>query len=199
MLNAFVTPIFRFSVKEHYKMPILKADLVAAILEEEAGKQTSEMYSLKGRNGWHSPDTLCDRDTEWSKELRDLILTMTNQFNEQANMPKISDSQANIRCWAMVMREGDYSCVHSHPGCDLSGCYYVQVPEDMPKNEGNIVFVDPRPAARSSRIFNSQIMGFKPEEGMGLIFPNWLEHYVECHYTKGTRISVAWNLTIKEA
>lgn len=199
MIDAFPTPIWQYSVAGHPNAAVLNTDLVSAILAEEAQKTTTEAYSLKGCTGWHSPDDLCSRDTDWSRALKALVMEMSNQYIQQIGGTRYDESDVQIKCWAMVMRKGDYSTVHTHPFADVCGCYYAQIPDDMADNEGKIVFIDPRGGARGSRMFGSGSICVKPEVSSGVVFPNWLDHYVESHYTSGTRISIAWNFYVVNA
>lgn len=93
--------------------------------------------------------------------------------------------------WANVLREGGYNKIHNHPGALWSGCYYVSIGNPAPEPEFNgwIEFQDPRPG---------NIHGGKeriePTEGMLLLFPGWLNHYVNPFSGTGERISIAFNL-----
>ena len=73
---------------------------------------------------------------------------------------------------------------HVHPGAELSGVLYVQVPEGA----GALVFHDPRPQAEMSllgRRLIRPVAGLcsrhvvQPEAGSLLLFPSWLLHGVE--------------------
>ena len=189
-MQLFVTDLHDFNLSGYDN---LIEDLKDILLEQEQNSTNTESYSLKGKTGWHSPDNLCAGDDELSTHLRSILYTATKEYAESIGyfLPPIEF--CNIKCWAMIMRSGDYSTTHSHPGCKFSGVLYLKVPDNMPDNEGNLVFIDPRPGARSSLVWGSLIHREKPERGKGFVFPNWLEHYVECHYTDDVRISLAWN------
>ncbi|MDC0033511.1 TIGR02466 family protein [Alphaproteobacteria bacterium] len=93
--------------------------------------------------------------------------------------------------WANVLRKGGYNKIHNHPGALWSGCYYVSTGRPAPEPEFNgwIEFQDPRPGnihGGKERV--------KPVEGMLLLFPGWLNHYVNPFNGKGERISIAFNL-----
>jgi uncharacterized protein (TIGR02466 family) len=95
-------------------------------------------------------------------------------------------------CWANVLRDGGYNKIHNHAGAVWSGSYYVGVgePDAEPQYNGWIEFQDPRPAnihGGKERI--------KPEPGLLLMFPSWLNHYVNPFHGKGERISIAFNLS----
>ena len=99
-----------------------------------------------------------------------------------------------IDCWATVLGAGDISAPHVHPGAELSGVYYLQVPDDLLPGEGVIRLIDPRPGARYSKVFSGQTMNITPTPGQVLVFPSWIEHFVTAHTTGGHRISIAWNV-----
>ena len=199
MIDLFPTPLFKFDVPGSQK---LNKEIIDYVLETEKNTKTrSEAFSLKGKNGWHSKDDLAELEFEWSQHLRYIIVdTLKACVGELGWGDQIKPYGLNdfhIKCWAMVMRTGDYSTPHTHPGCDFSGVYYLQVP-DMPETEGNICFMDPRGGARGSRTFGSNQHVFHPVESEGYIFPNWLDHYVQCHFTEGTRISLSWNILLPD-
>src|ERR1051326_1677278 len=103
--------------------------------------------------------------------------------------------------WANVNRSGDYNMLHSHPGCDWSVVYYVATgnPSDDNPMSGRIELRDPRPAAVFANMpgFKSgQPMLIKPQAGLMLTFPAWIEHQVHPFTGDGNRISIAINVTL---
>jgi hypothetical protein len=69
------------------------------------------------------------------------------------------------------------------------------VPSDMVG--GNLSFMDPRPAAKMDVKFeNESILNIKPVEGHGVLFPGWLEHFVEPHNSNDYRICITTNFYI---
>jgi uncharacterized protein (TIGR02466 family) len=196
MINAFPTPILKLD--NFVNDELFKETLLSYILEEEKNKSSSEAYSLKGKNGWHSPDNLCDDNQPWSTDLTKYIVDSINYFVFDVGGKPITSERLKIKCWAMVIRDHDYSTVHTHPNSDISGCFYLKVPKNLKETEGNIVFVDPRGGARGSKLFGSGAIVVKPVENTMLVFPSWLDHYVQSHETGDTRVSVAWNVTVLE-
>jgi uncharacterized protein (TIGR02466 family) len=103
--------------------------------------------------------------------------------------------------WANVNQSGHYNTLHMHPGSDWSVVYYVStgtVSADTPMN-GRIELRDPRPAASFARMpgFTSgQPMMIKPQAGMMIVFPAWIEHWVHPFIGDGNRISIAVNVTL---
>jgi len=198
VVDLFPTPLFSFDVP---KSEEFRKEVIEYILkDEEQNKTNSEAFSLKGRNGYHSPATLTYLSEDWSKTLEAIIHQSCTQYlkilSGNPNHHPLNENNCRTVCWAMVMREGDYSSVHTHPNSDLSGVFYLQIPENLPENEGNLVFIDPRGGARGSRLLGSQEKRQAPVEGHGWIFPSWLDHYVQSHFTGGTRISLSWNVSL---
>lgn len=166
------------------------------LAQEIIYKKTTELASLKGPTGFHSTDDIVAGDESWQILLKETILQQCRKYLRNVTEEDLTVREEKLSCWAMVMREGDYSTVHSHPGADVSGVFYSKVP-DLDGYQGTINFLDPRPSARSHRYFSkTNTITVKPQQGVGLIFPPWLDHYVMPHRVKGTRISLAFNYAL---
>ena len=78
---------------------------------------------------------------------------------------------------------------------------WLQVPERIGNkgdggqfhDEGTFCVVDPRPAAHMDIAVGGEVCRIVPHEKKGVVFPNWLQHYVNPHYGDEDRISIAWN------
>lgn len=88
---------------------------------------------------------------------------------------------------------------HIHPDDLFAGVYYVS----CPKNSGSIIFKNPainlQYHARESIVetmnqFVSPSWVLTPKPGTLVIFPGWLEHYVEPNANTEDRISIAFNV-----
>ena len=104
--------------------------------------------------------------------------------------------------WANVNRSGHYNMTHLHPGNHWSVVYYVATGTPNPETpmNGRIELRDPRPAANFARMPGftcGQPILIKPEPGMMLVFPAWIEHGVHPFYGEGHRISIAINVAIE--
>jgi uncharacterized protein (TIGR02466 family) len=103
--------------------------------------------------------------------------------------------------WANVNQSGHYNMLHVHSGSDWSVVYYVATgtpSPDTPMN-GRIELRDPRPSAAFARMpgFTSgQPMLIKPQPGLMIIFPAWIEHWVHPFVGDGKRISIAINVAL---
>jgi uncharacterized protein (TIGR02466 family) len=161
------------------------------VLEREA-REAGVTASNVG--GWHSSADLMDWDFPEIQQLCEAFL-LAGQDMTAAMLPAGMTGRVKVRfhggVWANVLRDGGYNRIHNHPGSVWSGCYYVSVGRATaePAHNGWIEFQDPRPG---------NIHGGKepvePREGTILIFPGWLNHFVNPFRGEGERISIAFNL-----
>lgn len=105
-----------------------------------------------------------------------------------------------IIAWINCGLASAHNTAHVHPGAELSGVLYVQVPE----GSGSIIFRDPRPQSEMSQL--GQKLGgsghalrpryeIQPKAGDLLIFPSWLMHQVEPGKNRDElRIALAFNI-----
>ena len=96
--------------------------------------------------------------------------------------------------WGNYLRPGQTHPPHTHSNNILSGVYYIETE----KGSSPIQFFDPRPIAHHMKPVikpnwqNASMLQFDAEEGSGLIFPAWLQHWVPP--TQTDRVSVSWNI-----
>lgn len=151
--------------------------------------------------GWHYAFDVFELKDPAVAEFHDAMhqhaQAFINHFRPEARRKK---DTFRLRGWINVNRAGDFNILHSHPGCFLSGTYYVKVPEGM--KGGEIYFRDPRgpavamyetPGIDLPWVGSGVGVPFAPGAGHLLMFPSWLEHRVEKFEGEGERISIAFN------
>jgi uncharacterized protein (TIGR02466 family) len=147
--------------------------------------------------GWHSEADMMDWPEAEVRALCQAFLQAGRDATE-AQLPPGLNGDIKVSfyggCWANVLGEGGYNKIHNHPGAVWSGCYYVSVgtPAAAPETNGWIEFQDPRPGNLHGR--NERV---KPEAGLMLLFPAWLNHFVNPFHGAGERISIAFNLDVE--
>lgn len=100
--------------------------------------------------------------------------------------------------WININEPGSYNKIHTHAIAALSGVFYVKVPEDS----GNLIFRRTNDAyilqgvATVMNKANHTECAIKPVEGRLVMFPSWLDHYVEMNESDEDRISIAFNVEI---
>jgi uncharacterized protein (TIGR02466 family) len=108
-----------------------------------------------------------------------------------------------IAAWANVNEQGSYNEQHCHPGAFWSAVFYVRV--DPSATGGEIVFRDPR--APLNEMYAPKLglrhnggegtVHIKPEAGMLILTPAWLQHSVRRWDGSQPRISIALNLSVR--
>ena len=97
--------------------------------------------------------------------------------------------------WCNINYFGSFNRPHSHPGCVISGVYYVSIP----KNSGSIVFLNKdldifyHDSIKNYNEYNSSTWTIEPKENQCILFPSYLKHYVEPNLNKKERISISFN------
>ncbi|HMB78158.1 MAG TPA: 2OG-Fe(II) oxygenase family protein [Kiloniellaceae bacterium] len=194
-LACFGTPAFVFWLPDAQR---LNQALKKTILAREAA-QTGLTNSNVG--GWHSGRDFAD----WGGPALEELLNIAKGFANQITLDRQgrrAHPAWRVECWANVNRRGHANKRHSHPGCFLSGSYYVDVGEAglTPHCGGRFRFHDPRAAASTLTPATAEAAenrpDIRPEAGMMLLFPSWMPHSVERYDGAGTRISIAFNLAL---
>ena len=101
--------------------------------------------------------------------------------------------------WLNEMKGDSVHHPHTHYGFNLSGTYYIDVPQDS----GNISFLNPIPvdpcmyaAIREHTPFNAKYCGIVPKEGDMLFWKSNLEHSVPFAIFDGVRRTIAFDVLI---
>lgn len=202
MLNhVFTTPILREPTD-------LTPELRAAICERLLALRESAPGEAKSnRGGWHSEGNLFGPEQPELPGLRDTVTRALFAYIGEVFAFRGEISLA-LTGWAIVNRPGDYNVPHNHAANLLSGALYLAIPSGM--RGGAIVFQDPRlnlnaHETAAMRVLNAQPpwmvpnITVQPIEGEILIFPSWLNHWVEPFQSddpRALRIVVSFNATI---
>lgn len=150
-----------------------------------------EPAGRSNRRGWNSPASLFEDQAAF----RPLVETALQCFAHAFKQMQVSENlKFRLEAWVNLHDPGGYNLAHTHPGALLSGCFYLS----MPEGAGSIVFRDPRPGVAlgpySGRGLNCRDpKKVKTGPGILVVFPNWLEHYVEANEGNEIRISIAMN------
>ena len=99
-----------------------------------------------------------------------------------------------LQSWVNLHDRGGFNFLHLHEGSLLSGSFYLSVPA----GSGEFVFRDPRPGVIHGYVKGGVVNGhadiqLTPSAGLLVLFPCWMEHYVETHEADDPRITIAFN------
>tara|TARA_A100000164_G_C21665345_1_gene656946 strand:- start:172 stop:774 length:603 start_codon:yes stop_codon:yes gene_type:complete len=148
--------------------------------------------------GWHSKDF--NLNDEEPQSFISFILPAIEQVMIDMNWEKEKQTAKINNMWAIINTGGSANLRHQHGNSTISGAYYVRAP----KNSGDIIFYDPRPAPVYSHpnvvdpnLLNAQVNGISPKEGALVLFPSYLDHSVNENLSNEERIVISFNIKIQ--
>ena len=164
----------------------------------KSNKKNDEIGISKSNvRGWHSNDfNLNDKDPQ--SFIAFILPAIENVMNDM-NWDKEKQTAKISNMWAIINTGGSANLRHQHGNSTISGAYYVRAP----KNCGDIVFYDPRPApiysypnVKSPNFLNAQVNGISPVEGALVLFPSFLDHSVNENESNEERIVISFNIRL---
>lgn len=201
----FATPVI---VTEPFEDPADVAAL-ADVIRSRAAAMPGVRHSNDG--GWQSGPDFLDWAGPVGMDLFRHVAAACDGSTLSFDAGQLSREPLNwrITAWANLNTFGTGNVAHVHPGAFWSGCFYA---DDGGIAGGDTVggaleFVDPRGAmpmmyapAVKIGIEGCVTAGLGerhyPKTGELVLFPSWLRHSVTRYTGDGTRISVAFNLSL---
>ena len=142
------------------------------------------------RQGWNSADMEVLSRPEFAALQLAIRSACSSALGEmgQGNRPFA------LQSWINMHDRGGFNFLHMHEGSLLSGSFYLRVPQ----GSGQFVFRDPRPGVILGSVKGGGPNGhadihLTPSDGLLVLFPCWMEHYVEPHESDEPRITIAFN------
>jgi len=167
-------------------------------------RETDEVDLVRSNNGgWHSPTDIFRKQQPGLKRICQLMINCFGRCTKEI-APEFKPESMDMKGegWVNVNPQHGFNVPHDHPGYTWSGVYYVSLPEkkDPKSRSGSIELLDPRTntaamatdIARSSTYFSPK-RTLTPKNGMILIFPSYLRHWVYPNEEEQDRISMAFN------
>ena len=189
----FPTPVWTLQL-DNYK--IVNEQMYDYIKSEQSKDQAG--INKSNVKGWHSKDFNLNEDEP--QKFISFILPAIEQVMIDMNWEKQKQTAKINNMWAIINTGGAANLRHQHGNSTISGAYYVRAP----KNSGDIVFYDPRPApvyshpnVTNPNLLNAQINGVSPKEGALVLFPSFLDHSVNENLSNNERIVISFNIKIQ--
>lgn len=177
--NIFHVPIWGFMLnKEKYH-----AINYIEFLEEIESCEPTQKKSNFG--GWQSRDNL-HREGIF-QELKKVLLLIANDIGKSQNLPELH----MINMWGNINYKHSFNAAHTHEGI-FSGVFYLKTPS----NCGRLIFQNPAIRADMS-LHRVKDYPLDPAPLACIIFPSWLEHYVEPNMSEEKRICLSFNFDIQ--
>ncbi len=190
----FSTPVWATKINNYKE---INEEMFSYI--DDLKKKDPDGVTKSNFKGWHSKDF--DLNDEQPKKFVDAIKNNINSSLNDMNWDLNLQSVKISNLWAIINEQGAWNQKHHHSNSDLSAAYYVCAHEDC----GDIVFYDPRPGpvykhpiAKSPNILNASVNSIKPEEGMLVLFPSYLEHSVNPNQSNKKRIVISFNIKLEK-
>lgn len=185
-----------------FQLPDAAALNQRLLAEAAAMRAASPGLERSNQNGWHSNDDFFERTEPGCVELRSHMVEAVRQATLRV-APKFDFSAMGMQAegWINVNEQGGYNTPHDHPGWVWSGCYYVRVPAISPgdgsERSGAIEFLDMRTNVRVLTVEDATCFMSKftlqPSDGMLVLFPSYLRHWVYPNEQSAERVSIAFN------
>jgi len=142
------------------------------------------------RQGWNSEDMRVLEQPVFAPLRQAIRAACVSALAEMGQ----GEREFELQSWVNLHDRGGFNFLHMHEGSLLSGSFYLQVPA----GSGAFVFRDPRPGVLLGYVKGGGPNGHSdihltPSEGLLVLFPCWMEHYVEPHEGDEPRITVAFN------
>jgi uncharacterized protein (TIGR02466 family) len=142
------------------------------------------------RQGWNSTDMAVLDRPEFSLLNQATRAACGGALGEMG----LQKQTFSLQSWINMHDRGGFNFLHMHEGSLLSGTFYISVPP----GSGQFVFRDPRPGVLTGSIKGGVPNGhadvhLTPSAGLMVLFPSWMEHYVEPHDSDEPRIAIGFN------
>ena len=190
----FSTPIWASKIANYEETNKEMAHYINALKREDPQGIVKSNFQ-----GWHSKNFNMkeSQPKRFVGAIKDSINSALNDMNWDLTKQTI-----NIKSlWAIINEKGAWNQKHHHSNSDLSAAYYVAAHDDC----GDIVFYDPRPAPVNSHPIskfpnklNATVNSIKPEAGMLVLFPSYLDHSVNPNLLDKKRIVISFNLSLEK-
>ena len=142
------------------------------------------------RQGWNSEDMAVLEQPVFAPLQQTIRAGCAKALHEMG----VRDIAFHLQSWINMHDRGGFNFLHVHEGSLLSGSFYLKVPP----GSGKFVFRDPRPGVIHGYVKGAVPNGYSdiqlaPDAGLLVLFPCWMEHFVEPHDSDEPRIAIAFN------
>lgn len=149
------------------------------------------------RDAWHSgPEFLSHRTEHVAWLLQKVTSFATRALGRYYDGWSKSDLVL-AGCWANVLERRGWNAPHHHFPTHWSGVYYVSTgprPTIEGDRGGMLELVNPNPALAMIGLSGNYLHA--PKDGLMLLFPATIHHFVHPHDSDEPRISIAYNFNV---
>ena len=188
-INIFTTPLFITKVNNTK----IKNKMIKKLNNAISKKHT---LKISNEGGAHTVGFGQDKD------LTKIFEEKINEYFTSLNIKKKFEWYI-CNYWINKNNKGDFNVPHSHVSehIQFSGIWYL----DVPQNGAKVVFLNPDKTISMGFTYNFfddpvaySYYSVCPENGVLLLFPSNVVHYVQPNLSNQARISLAFNISLKE-
>ena len=190
----FSTPIWTSKIIDYEKTNNMMQNYIYNLK-----KKDPEGVIKSNLKGWHSKNF--DMKDDEPKSFIEAIKKNINKAINDMDWDLSSQEVTLSNMWAIINKKGAMNQKHHHSNSDLSAAYYVTAKEGC----GDIIFYDPRPGivykhplSTKPNLLNADNNGVRPEPGMLVLFPSYLEHSVNPNMSDHERIVISFNISLEK-
>lgn len=189
----FIVPPIYYAYEEGARLENVQAEILDVVNKIKFGYKAGWGETQKLSTKDFSDNTVLDYDMKYMQAC------IAKHVKEYCKHIKQDCAEYDIlSSWLTLNEKGDYSSVHNHVPCDLSGCYYFSTDGD----DGDIYFNNPiTDSLRNTKIYGTsafeEVWEHKPAVGKLLLFPSFLQHGVRRNTHDTKRISLAFNINLR--
>ena len=203
----FSNPLLKFELPyEEY----FRTSLIKECLNYKNQQDTINADAANRQVGWQSQKILFQTQEPCLKKISQYILSAVQSMSKSISPNiKLDDFNTASEGWININQQGSLHFPHTHGNTTFAGVFYVKVPEaTKTTNHNNLIkqgfieFLDPRNDVsswacgiqefRESTPFDQRML-LAPKEGVLLVFPGWLKHWVYPNIDNEERISISFN------
>lgn len=193
---AYGTLLYREQLGDVLPLHAALVDQALKLREADSGIEKSN------QGGWHSTGNVFAGSDAALSALASKIRSAIRYLCHVSEPASTAEWSASLFGWFNVNEHGDYAEPHHHSGNTWSGVYYVQTGSEVPTRptSGRIEFLDPRvrcDVGPKHGFSHTGTMAVTPKDGLMLLFPSYLEHFVHPYYGEGQRITLAFNSLVQ--
>lgn len=162
-------------------------------------EQPNHLTTLRGYK--RNSVSVQHKDTVNFQKVKSLIQKNALDYLTVCGYDTVHNDVEVVNIWLNEMKAGCEHKRHFHYGYQMSGCYYV----DVPQGAGDIMFSNADPIApfgivdsSSYTIFNSRTWSMSPQDGDMYFWRSDVQHQVLDGKFDGVRRSIAFDISVIE-
>lgn len=210
---AFASPIIHTSMPGCESLNTRLRELFLQWEQDSSRKRSSVPTPVIKVAVYESDFALFSNPEPEIKTLAQFCLQHTGYAIQQLNgytQEEMSQLRLYQHSWYHLTRQGGYTAQHNHPMASWSGVYCVDPGDAVPEktNNGILRMLESRTTASMyldagnahwRAPFSFGELAFPLQAGQLLLFPSYLMHEVAPYYGQRERITVAFNVWVREA